>query len=55
MYVLRGGRLAWQKIATGVSSATRVQLVSGLDEGDAVALPTERPLKNGDAVKAIYP
>ncbi|MEO7652396.1 MAG: efflux RND transporter periplasmic adaptor subunit [Bryobacteraceae bacterium] len=55
VFVLRGDRLAWQKLVTGVSSATRVQVVSGLNEGDPVALPTERPLKNGDLVKPVYP
>jgi hypothetical protein len=42
-------------VTTGVSSVTRVQIVSGLAEGDAVALPTELTLHNGEAVEATYP
>jgi len=29
--------------------------VSGLNEGDSIALPMEAPLKDGDRVKAVYP
>jgi len=37
-------------VKTGASSISLVQVVSGLAEGDAVALPTETPLKPGDHV-----
>jgi hypothetical protein len=36
-----------------VSSVTRVQIVSGLKPGEAVALPVERPIKAGDEVRPI--
>jgi HlyD family secretion protein len=55
VFALHGGHIAWQPVTTGVSSVTRVQIVSGLAEGDAVALPTELTLHNGEAVEATYP
>jgi HlyD family secretion protein len=55
VFTLRGGRIAWQPVTTGISSVTRVQIVRGLAESDAVALPTELTLHNGEAVEAIYP
>jgi HlyD family secretion protein len=51
--VLKGDRVVWQKIELGASSATRSQVVSGLNEGDSVALPVERPLKSEDRVIPI--
>jgi HlyD family secretion protein len=55
VFALHGGHIAWQPVTTGVSSVTRVQIVRGLAEGDAVALPTEMTLHNGEAVEATYP
>ena len=55
VFALHDGHIAWQPVTTGVSSVTRVQIVRGLGEGDAVALPTELTLHNGEAVEAIYP
>jgi HlyD family secretion protein len=48
-----GNRLAWRAVKPGVSSVTRVQIVSGLKAGEAVALPVERPIKAGDEVRPI--
>lgn len=53
VFALRGGRLAWQALSTGVSSVTRVQILSGLAEGDAVALPTELTLHDGEIVTQV--
>jgi HlyD family secretion protein len=53
VFTLRAGRLAWQAVSTGVSSVTRVQILQGLAEADAVALPTDLTLHNGEAVTAI--
>jgi HlyD family secretion protein len=50
VFALRGGRLEWRPVGTGVSSVTRVQIVQGLAEGDEVALPTELTLRNGEMV-----
>ena len=55
VYVLRGSRIAWQPVATGVASITRVQILQGLAAGDAVALPTELTLADGQAVTPVYP
>ena len=46
---LAGNTLAWKKITLGISNTTRTQ-VDGLNENDAVALPSEKPLKDGMAV-----
>ena len=51
---LQGKQVVWQPIKLGVSSVTRVQVLSGLEEKDAVALPIDRPLKSGDEVKAVF-
>jgi HlyD family secretion protein len=51
--VAEGNRLAWRAVKPGVSSVTRVQIVSGLKPGEAVALPVERPIKAGDEVRPI--
>jgi HlyD family secretion protein len=50
---LEGSKVIWQKVKLGVSSVTRVQILEGLSEGDAVALPVDRQLKSGDEVAAI--
>jgi len=55
VFVLHGDRIVWQPVTTGVSSVTRVEIAGGLAEGDAVALPTELTLRNGEVVEAIYP
>ncbi len=55
VYVLKGGRLRWTKVKTGASSVTRAAILEGLQEGDAVALPTERTLKDGDRMKPVFP
>jgi HlyD family secretion protein len=46
VFTLAGNTLAWKKITLGISNTTRTQ-VEGLNENDAVALPSEKPLKDG--------
>lgn len=53
VFLLRGDRVEWRKVKLGVSSYTKSQVVSGLAEGDAVALPTEKTIKNGSRVEAV--
>jgi HlyD family secretion protein len=53
VFALRGGRLEWRAVGTGVSSVARVQIVRGLAEGDEVALPTELTLHNGEMVTPL--
>jgi HlyD family secretion protein len=43
----------WQPIKTGASDALRVEVVSGLKDGDQVAEPTDAALKNG--MKVMIP
>jgi hypothetical protein len=40
-------------VKKGVASITLVQIVDGLSENDAVALPGETPLKPGDRVSPL--
>ena len=47
--------LEWRPIQIGVTSAGRVQVTSGLKDGDAVALPTEKAIKAGLKVTPVYP
>ena len=49
VFTLVGNALAWKKITLGISNTTRTQ-VDGLKESDAVALPSEKPLKDGMVV-----
>jgi RND family efflux transporter MFP subunit len=55
VYVLEGDRIVWRKISLGASSITRAQVLEGLQEGDSVALPANRPLAGGMAVRPVYP
>ncbi len=54
VFVLSGDRVAWRKITMGIGNTTRAQ-VDGVKEGDSVALPTEKPLKEGMLVKPVFP
>lgn len=54
VFVLAGERVAWRKIVMGIGNTTRAQ-VTGLNEGDSIALPTEKPLKEGMIVKPVFP
>ena len=54
VFVLAGDRVAWKKITMGIGNTTRAQ-VDGLNEGDSIALPTEKPLKEGMIVKPVFP
>ena len=50
VFVLSGDAVARLPVKKGASSVTGVQVVEGLAEGDAVALPSDVPLKPGDRV-----
>jgi len=54
VYVLEGDHLKWVVITQGVNNTTRTQ-VHELKENDAVALPSEKPLKDGAVVEPILP
>lgn len=44
--------LQWRAIRTGVSDALRVEVVSGVSEGEMVAQPSEQTLRDGMKVRA---
>lgn len=48
--VVKDGVLERRPVKTGASSATLVQITSGLADGDLAALPSDIPLKAGDRV-----
>ena len=50
---LDGDTAQRRAVKTGNSTVTLVQIVEGLAEGDAVALPTETALKPGDRVTPV--
>ena len=54
VFKLVDDKIRWQPIKLGVSSVARVQVVEGLAAEDAVALPVDAPLKNGDTVRPIF-
>jgi RND family efflux transporter MFP subunit len=54
VYLLDGDHLSWRKVGVGVNNTTRTQ-VEGLQEGDGVALLTDKTLKNGMLVKPLFP
>jgi HlyD family secretion protein len=55
VFLLSGERVIWRQIRPGPSSVTRVAVLEGLAEGDAVALAPDRVLKDGDRVRAVLP
>jgi multidrug resistance efflux pump len=54
VYLLEETVVRWRPIRTGAQSVTRVQVLEGLAEGDAVALPTDTPLADGMRVQASF-
>ncbi len=52
---LEGNKVVWRKVRIGASSVTRVQILEGVSEGDALALPVERQLRTGDEVTPLFP
>jgi HlyD family secretion protein len=51
VYVVRHGALARQEVHTGILSATRAEIVQGLQAGDEVALASDVPLADGMKVR----
>ncbi len=54
VYALENNRLTWREVTLGVASETRAEVISGLKDGDSVALPVERTLKTGMEVQPVY-
>lgn len=53
VYLLQGEHVVWRPVKVGAASVTKAQIIGGLADNDAVALPSDRTLKNGDAVRPI--
>jgi HlyD family secretion protein len=47
-------KIFWRDVKLGISSVTRIQVTSGLNEGNSVAGSSDRPLKNGLKVSPVY-
>ena len=54
-FLFQDGRIHKREIAVGIASATKYEVVSGLAEGDRVALLGDRELKDGLEVRALEP
>jgi len=54
VFLLEGDHLVWKQVKTGVANTTRIQ-VEGLNSGEGVALFSEKPLREGMMVKAVFP
>ena len=54
VYLLEGDHVRWRTITQGVNNTTRTE-VKELKDGDAVALPSEKPLKDGMVVEPVLP
>jgi multidrug efflux pump subunit AcrA (membrane-fusion protein) len=52
VYLLEGDRARWHTITQGVNNTTRTE-VKELKDGDAVALPSEKPLRDGMVVEPL--
>ena len=53
--LLVGDHVEWRAVKLGVSSYSKVEVLSGLNEGDSIALPNDKPIKSGAKVNAAYP
>lgn len=55
VYRLDGGRLHRTEIRVGLSNATQFEVLSGITEGDTLALPGDTALRNNMAVRVAIP
>jgi HlyD family secretion protein len=55
VFLVDGGRLHRREIKVGASDDSEFEVVSGLGESDAVALPGDAPLKDNAAVRVTTP
>lgn len=52
--LLQGDRVVWRKVNLGISSYTKSQVLSGMSDGDAAALPSEKQIQNGSRVQPVF-
>ena len=55
VYRFDGGRLHRAEIRVGLSNATQFEVLSGINQGDTLALPGDTPLRNNMAVRVAIP
>ncbi len=55
VFVLASGAVSWRDVTPGATSVTRTQILKGLSEGESVALPSEKNLRDGQPVQPVYP
>lgn len=55
VYRLDGGRLRRMEIKVGLSNATHSEVLSGMQEGDTLALPGDAPLRDNMVVRVANP
>jgi len=53
VFVLDGGKIHRREISVGVASTAKYEVLTGLKEGDRVALPGEQELRDGMEVRAV--
>jgi HlyD family secretion protein len=53
VWLLRGDHAKWQVVKVGAASVTRAQIIDGLQDGDLIALPSDRTIKDGDPVRPL--
>jgi HlyD family secretion protein len=52
--LLQGDRVVWRKVTLGISNYTKSQVLSGLNDGDAVVLSSEKPVVSGSRVQPVF-
>jgi HlyD family secretion protein len=55
VFVVEGDRLHRRDIQVGITNATMIEVLSGLNEGEVVALPGEAKLKENLRIRAVRP
>jgi HlyD family secretion protein len=55
VYLLGGDHIQWRPVKLGVANTTRSQVTEGVKDGEAVALYSDRPLKDGMQVEPVFP
>lgn len=55
VYLLTGNQIQWRQVKLGVANTTRSQVTEGVKDGDAVALYSDKPLKDAMIVAPVFP
>jgi hypothetical protein len=55
VFRVQDNRLHRTLIKVGISNPTQMEVLSGLNEGDVVALPGEAALKDNLSIRAVRP